>query len=134
MSNQRNAAGLDRFDRRILEVLQAEGERPLWLRFGVDPQGRATAGQLDGPGATSEPAKCLLSVLAGLQFGDHDGLPGRYSYPLVLQRHEDAVRNLPYPVVLVAETSLRLPLLTLPLDISPQDLAAIESSLAPKQP
>jgi hypothetical protein len=116
------------------EVLRDEGEAPLWLRFGVDPQGRAAAGQLEGPGATSEPAKCLLDVLAGLKFGDHDGLPGRYSYPLILQRHEDGVRNLPYPVVLVAQTELRLPLLSLPLDINPEDLAAIEASLAPKQP
>ena len=116
------------------EVLDGEGAEPLLLSFGVDPRGRAVGAQLDGPGVASAATDCLLSVLGGLEFGDHDGLPGRYSYPLVLQRHEDVVRNLPYPVVLVAEVELRLPLLTLPLDINSQDVASIEASLAPKEP
>lgn len=107
---------------------------PVWLDFGVDPQGRAASAEVRRSVRPEGLDLCLLSALAKLDFGDHDGTPGRYSYPVVLRRDGEGVRNLPYPIVLVVEEALQLPLLTLPLDLSAEDRAAIVEALAPKGP
>jgi len=107
---------------------------PVWLDFGVDPEGRAASAEVRQSAQPGGLNLCLLSALLELDFGDHDGMPGRYSYPVVLKRQGEGVRNLPYPVVLVVEEELLLPLLSLPLDLSAEDRAAIVKALAPKAP
>ena len=116
------------------EAVGLLSEEPVWLRFGVGPKGRPVHSQVLRDGQLNALEGCILAVLTALEFGDHDGLPGEYSYPVVLQQQQGAVRNLPYPLVMESLEPLRLPLLTLPLDLSKDDQAAIVATLAPKEP
>jgi len=102
---------------------------PVWLVFGVGPQGRAVAAATRRQGAATAVEQCLLSVLNELEFGDHDGLPGSYSYPVVFDTTGEVRRHLPYPLVITQKRPLRLPLLSLPLDLSAEELERIEASL-----
>jgi hypothetical protein len=115
------------------EITALEGA-PLWLKFSIDPQGRPEA-QLPVETDTASPLySCLLVALKALKFPEHDGAPGLYSYPIVLLIEEGVVRHVPYPVVLFEESVLSLPLLTLPPDLSQDDLEAIAAELLPSSP
>ncbi len=112
-------------------ALPLSSAEPTWLVFGVGPQGRAMAAATRREGEPNGLELCLLSVLSELDFGEHDGPPGSYSYPVVLHATGDAVRNLPYPMVLSEERPLRLPLLSVPLDLPAAELDRIEARLGP---
>lgn len=114
-----------------VEGLGARDEQPYWLEFGIDPQGKAQlTGKQEG-GRETELVECLYRALQALDFSEHDGPPGRYSYPVVLSVEDGAVRNTPYPIVLFTEPTLVVPLLTVPPDLSADDLQAIAAELVP---
>jgi len=69
---------------------------------------------------------CLVGVIQGLSFGDHDGDPLAVSYPLVYVVDGTVGRVLPYPVVLTKSQPVRLPLLELPADLSSTELRLLE--------
>ena len=115
-----------------IEGVHALGGEPLWLEFGIDPKGRAQS--TTGPDRPSEAVltDCLYEVLGSLEFPEHDGVLGSYSYPVLLLVEDGEVRNIPYPVVLSNEPALIAPLLTVPPDLSADDLQAIAAELVPR--
>ncbi len=113
-----------------IEGVGALDGEPVWLEFGIDPQGRPQptirAGSSPSDTALME---CLYGVLQGLEYPEHDGVLGSYSYPVVLLVEDGEVHNAPYPVVLSSDPALIVPLLTVPPDLSVDDLQAIAAEL-----
>jgi len=116
------------------EGVEALDGSPLWLTFSIDPQGRPQPQGVSEQDTVSPLYQCLLTTLKTVTFSDHDGVPGLYSYPIVFFVEEGAVQHAPYPVVLFEVPALRLPLLTLPPDLSQDDLEVIAAELLPRSP
>jgi len=80
---------------------------------------------------------CLIKLVEGLTFADHDGDRMEISYPLVYESDAQGARILPYPVVFTKTQPVRLPLLELPEDLSSAEIRLLEwlfTEPAPRPP
>ena len=97
--------------------------------FTVERSGAVSEARAELERAPEALGPCLVEVLRGLEFDDHDGDPVIVSYPLVYQVDRQGARVLPYPVVFTKPRPVRLPLLVLPVDLSPGELRMLERIL-----
>ena len=97
----------------------AEAPGEVAVTFVIEREGKPTSIQPELGRAPAELGPCLVKVVEGLVFDDHDGEPMPVSYPLVYQVDTKGARILPYPIVFTKPHAVRLPLLELPEDISP---------------
>ena len=98
---------------------RAEAPGEVAVTFVIEREGKPTSIQPELGRAPAELGPCLVKVVEGLVFDDHDGEPMPVSYPLVYQVDTKGARILPYPIVFTKPHAVRLPLLELPEDISP---------------
>lgn len=99
------------------------------VSFSVTQDGAVADAVAELDGAPAELGPCLVKVLSGLEFAEHDGDPVVVSYPLVYQVDRRGARVLPYPVVFTKPRPVRLPLLLLPTNIGPGELRMLERIL-----
>lgn len=97
--------------------------------FTVERSGAVSEARAELDRAPEALGPCLVDVLRGLEFDDHDGDPVIVSYPLVYQVDRQGARVLPYPVVFTKPRPVRLPLLVLPVDLTPGELRMLERVL-----
>lgn len=103
------------------------GDVAVTFTVGGDAQVVAVTAELGGAPEALGP--CLQQVVEALEFAGHDGDPVEVSYPLVYQVDQRGARVLPYPVVFTRPRPVRLPLLMLPIDVSPGELKMLERIL-----
>jgi hypothetical protein len=103
---------------------EAPGETA--VTFTIARSGRAEEVQPDLGRAPQALGPCLISLVEGLTFADHDGAPMEVSYPLVYQVDGQGARILPYPIVFTKTEPVRLPLLELPEDLQPAEIRLLE--------
>ena len=111
---------------------QARGTRDVGdvaVTFSVGRDGAIVEVTAELGGAPDALGPCLQDVVRALEFSDHDGDPVEVSYPLVYQVDQRGARVLAYPVVFTRPRPVRLPLLMLPIDISPGELKMLERIL-----
>ena len=106
--------------------LRSKPEGGSSVTFAIDGDGRAQRVQVDRGKAPEALAPCIESVVRGIEFGAHDGDDLDVSYPLVYEVDTRGARVLPYPIVFTRPRPIRLPLLSLPLDITAGELRMLE--------
>jgi len=117
--------------------LRSKPEGGASVTFVVDREGEAGSIEVDRGKAPESLVPCVQQVVAGIEFGAHDGDPLDVSYPLVYEVDTRGARILPYPIVFTRPRPVRLPLLGLPLDVTPGELRMLELILtedAPAEP
>mgnify|MGYP006979904142 FL=1 len=99
------------------------------VTFKVGGSGAVEGAIAEIGGAPEALGPCLVELLGTLEFAAHDGDPVEVSYPLVYQVDQRGARVLPYPVVFTKPRPVRLPLLSVPLDVAPGELTMLERIL-----
>lgn len=108
------------------EALRSKPEGGASVTFVIDREGRGKDIIVDPGKAPESLMPCVQSVIGGVEFGAHDGDPMEVSYPLVYEVDTKGARLLPYPIVFTRPRPVRLPLFSLPLDVSPGELKMLE--------
>ncbi len=116
------------------ESLRSKPEGAAAVEFTIDGEGKAGSILVDRGKAPESLEPCIQRVVAGIEFGGHDGDPLEVSYPLVYEVDTGGARVLPYPIVFTRPRPIRLPLLGLPLDVSAGELRMLELILTKDAP
>ena len=98
--------------------------------FFIERDGVPSRVTIDGPETPEALSGCLVEAVAALRFDDHDGDPMEVSYPIVYQSTaRQGARVVPYPLVFIRASAPRLPLLSLPPDLSAGEIVLLEKVL-----
>jgi hypothetical protein len=114
--------------------LRSRPEGGASVTFTVDGEGAAQAVEVDPGKAPESLVPCVQAVVVGIDFGGHDGDDVEVSYPLLYEVDTRGARVLPYPVVFTKPRPIRLPLLSLPLDVSAGEIRMLELILTQDAP